>query len=39
MVAGEGSYQGDEGMRVEAGISEDLVEVGWSAEVDGEGVF
>ena len=34
MVAREGSFQGDEGMWAEMGVGEDLVEVGWSMEVD-----
>ena len=33
-LAGERSFQGGEGTRAEAGVGEDLVEVGWSAEVD-----
>ena len=39
MVAGEGSFQGGEETRVEVGVSEDLTEVGWSAEVDSGGCF
>ena len=33
-VAREGSFQGDERTWAEAGVCEDLTEVGWSAEVD-----
>ena len=32
-VTGEGSIQGGEGTRVEAGVSEDLEEVWWSVEL------
>ena len=38
-VAEEGSFQGGEGTRVEAGVGEDLAEVGWSAGVDSGGCF
>ena len=38
-VAGEGSFPSGEGTSVEAGVSEDLVEFGWSAEVDSRGCF
>ena len=33
-VVGEGSFQGGEGTRAKAGVGEDLVEDGWSAEID-----
>ena len=33
----QGRVQGGEDIRAEAGIGEDLEEVGWSAEVDGGG--
>ena len=32
-LAGERSFQGGEGMRVEAGVGEDRAEEGWSGEV------
>ena len=34
MVEKEGSFQAGEVMRAEAGVGEDLAEVGWSVEVD-----
>ena len=33
-IAREGSFQGGEGIWVEADVGEDLAEVGWSAKVD-----
>ena len=39
MIAREASFQGGLGMRAEAGVGEDLAEVGWSAEVDSGGDF
>ena len=36
-VAGDGSFHGGGGTRVEAGVGEDLVDVGWSVKVDGGG--
>ena len=33
-VSGEGSFHGGGGMRTEVRVGEDLVEVGWSAELD-----
>ena len=29
LVAGEGSFQDGEGMRAEAGVGEDLTNIGW----------
>jgi hypothetical protein len=33
-VARKGSFQDDEGTWAEAGVGEDLAEVGWSAEIE-----
>ena len=38
-VAWEGSFQGGKEMRAEAGVGEDLAEVGWSTDVDRGGVL
>ena len=38
-VAGEGFFHDGEGTMAEAGVGEDLAEIGWSTEVDSEGVF
>ena len=34
MVAGKGTFQGGEGTRAEVSVDEDLMEVGWSDEID-----
>ena len=39
MVTGEGSFHYGRGTRAEAGVCEDLTEVGWSADVDSGGVL